>query len=527
MNVTFKQFPAVIQELEQTNSSLQQALERLEDGSPSTPRSWFYEAKSPDWILGSLEHELNAMRDLRSISDWDLSKSDKFAPQGGSAPLKDRLDTLDEYFQHLMAPIIIKDSFWKKAKLEATRRLRFNESGSPLSAEQVVARGTMEDKYNTSSGFPLWIKRRSPEAKRQAIEAEGLAISLRYPFVLGTRASMGKTGISARNIFMAPMALNVHGQKFLYPLQDYIRSLGLDFYKPWEGWEETQSLISSTWTPQVLKFGTDYSKMDQHFNKFHGREVFDVVKYFFSRKYWDELLESIEYVFQAPIITNLGYIDQEHAMPSGSEWTNFLETVWDYILGIFLELKYGIRFKMRSGIGDDQLYLIEGISSTRGTKWILDTVVGVFEDAGTPGNSDKQEVSFEETTFLQRLLSNDWNGINGGQRALGVYSLIRNATSQVYPEFYHNDKLWNWEMFALRALQIGENCYGHPKFGWYAKFVADSNDNIRRFVNQSTSKIKAAERRARLIANFMPTYTQAKQRKPIFEYEIFKLIKNA
>nr|QXV86726.1 MAG: RNA-dependent RNA-polymerase [Picobirnavirus sp.] len=526
MKIIFKQFSAELDDLRCHNNSFRQSLNRLEHGSASTPRTWFYETKSPEWILETLQNRLDGMKDLRNIADWDLGKSPKFAYQGRSAPLVDRLDLLDEYFEHLSSPLLIKDPIWKKAKLEAIRRLKFNESGSPYTSEQVVARGLKENKLNTSSGFPLWRKRNSGEAIAEAIADESIAIKKRFPYVLGVRASMGKIGTEARSIFMAPMALNVHGQRFLYPVQDYIRSLNMDFFAPWEGWDEQQTLISNLWTTDVLKFGTDYSKMDQHFNKYHAAEVYDVVKHFFSKKWWNELEQSIQYIFVAPIITNLGLIDQEHSMPSGSEWTNFLETVWDYIQTIYLELKYHLKFRMRSGIGDDQLLLVEGITTKRGRQWLLDTIIEVFEAGGTPGNKDKQEEGFNDTTFLQRYLSNDWRGYDGQHRATGVYSLIRNATSQVFPEFYHNEDAWGWEQFALRAIQIGENTWGHPEFHWYvSEFMARANENILRFVRQTDSKIREDVKNSRKIANFLPTYNQAKIDKPIFEYEVFKLLR--
>nr|UAW00459.1 MAG: RNA-dependent RNA polymerase [Porcine picobirnavirus] len=524
--INFKQLPDSIMKIAQSSNSLKMALRRLELGSKATPRSWFYEHKSPEWILQTIESKLNGMRDQDIIKEWDLSKSDKFAPQGESAPLKDRLDTLSEYFNHLSAPKIISDPIWKKAKLEAIRRLKFNESGSPVTSEQVVARGVADNKYNTSSGYPLFMRRNKQEAQDEAIADAPICIQEKFPCVLGARASMGKTGKKARHIFMASMAVNVNGQRFQQPLQDYIRSLRLDFFLPWEGWDATQVAISKYMKPTALKFGADYTKMDQHFNKYHGFEVFDVIKHYFKKEYWQELHDIIQYVFFVPIVTNLGYIDQEHAMPSGSEWTNFLETVWNYIFKIYLELKYALKFSLACGIGDDQLWILLGKWSPKAIKWVIKIVVDEFDYAGLPGNPDKQEVSLVKTGFLQRLLCQDWNGLDGSTPAAGVYSLIRNVTSQVYPEFYHNTKDWDSDMFALRVIMIAENCCNHPLFEWYVKeFIAYANSNILDFVRKSDSEIRAKELQAKRIANFLPTYNQEKQDQSIFAFKTFKLLR--
>jgi len=523
--VTFKQFPDSVQEVIRTNNGLKQALKRLETGTPDTPRSWFYETKKPQWILDSIVTQLRAMKDLKVISDWDIAKSAKFGPQGGSAPLKDRMHTFSEYFEHLASPAILNEATWKLAVRTAIQRLKFNEAGTPVESKAVIARGISEDKYNTNSGFPLYKKRKSEEAKEEAEADCSKAIEQAFPCTLGTRATMGKTGTEARNIFMAAMAVNVQGQRFQQPLQDYLRSLHDDFFLPWEGWDAVQANISKHWD-EGLKFGADYTKMDQHFNLWHGLAVFDVIKHFYKKTYWSELEQTIRYVFSVPIITNLGYIDQDHAMPSGSEWTNFLETVWNYVFTIYLEIKYHLRFVTKMGIGDDQLWILDGKWDAKGISWITDVVIKEFELAGLPGNKDKQEVSMDKTGFLQRFMTSEWNGRNGDIRAAGVYSLVRNVTSQVYPERYHNEKEWDSDMFALRVIMIAENCCNHPAFKWYVQdFIAKSNPNVLEWVRKSDAVLAETQHRAKSIANFLPTYNQEKQDMSILRFETVKLLR--
>lgn len=527
MKVRFKQFTPELNALISERTNLRGSLNRLEHGSDDTPRTWFYETKSPKWILNTLTTKLDGMQDLESVKDYDLSKSDKFGPQGNAAPLKDRLETFNEYFEHLDSPEIIRDPVWQEAKREAVRRLGFNESGSPVTAEQVTQRGLAENKYDTSSGYPLYLKRKTPEAIEHAIANVEQSIDDRYPSTLGARASMGKTGESARHIFMASMATNVSGQRFQQPLQDYIRARKLDFFLPWEGWDSVQAAISQSWDTTSLKFSADYTKMDQHFNKHHGLEVFDVVKHYFKKEYWNRLRDIIVNVFTLPIITNLGMVDQEHAMPSGSEWTNFLETLWNYIFTIYLELKYQLKFKLRMGIGDDQLWVILGKWGPKGIQWILNIVMHEFERAGLPGNPEKQLVSTDSWEFLQRYGTDSWNGNDGQTRAAGVYSLIRNVTSQVFPEFLirlkKSDPQWS-DLFPIRVIQIAENAKHHPLFGWYMReFVAKSNENILQWVRKSRLEQEKLWSYAKKLQHLVPSYVGAYSvDRPIWEYDSFK-----
>lgn len=524
--IKFEQFPSHVAEVYENNNSASMALKRLETGSEDTPRSWFFEHEDPEKVLARITDKLSSSQDLKDISDYDLSKVDKFGPQGGAAPLKDRLDTFEEYFLHLNSPEIINDPVWKLAKKTAIHRLGFNESGVPLSSRSVTERGLGDNKYNTSSGYPLFTRRKKPDAITEAIEDGPKSIDWQFPCTLGSRATMGKTGKKARHIFMAAMAVNVEGQRYAMPLQDYVRQRHEQFFTPWEGWDEVQKVISAEWD-NGLKFGADYTKMDQHFNLHHGLECFDVIKHYFKKTAWDGLEKSIRYVFQVPIATNLGYITQEHAMPSGSEWTNFLETMWNYIFTIYLELKYHLDFKCKMGIGDDQLYILGGYWPEKRIKWIIDTVVKEFDYAGLPGNPDKQEVSQDKTSFLQRFCSSDWNGLDGKTRAAGVYSLVRNVTSQIYPERWHQKKDgWSSEMFALRCIMIAENCNQHPLFKWYVQeIVAKANPNILEFARKSDAEIEKYEDQAKNIAGFTPTYNQEKQDQSILRFDTLNLLR--
>jgi len=531
MKVKFHEFSGEVLEVYESNSKLRSILSRLEHGSKATPRTWFYENRKPAQILSPIEHKLDGIKqDLPDLYAWEISKKEKYLPQGESAPFSQRLERFDEYFQSIGAPSIVKDPLWQKAKQIALKQFGFNESGSPITGQQVVARGLSEDKYNTSSGFDKYGRRKDPKVIKAALDDLMSCIERRFPTTTGTRASMGKIKEKARFIFMGSMSVNIRGQRFQQPLQDFVRKRNLEFFLPWEGWDKTQIGISQKWRDSYLKVGADYTSMDHFFNLHHGLECFDVIKHYFHPKYWEELKVIIIYVFTMPILTSRGIVEQEHGMPSGSEWTNFLETVWNFIFSIYLELKYHWKFMCKMGIGDDQLWMLDISGKPESViKYVTETIIKEFEYAGLPGNPDKQEVSFTHVGFLQRFLCNDWSGPDGTVRGAGVYSLIRNVTSQVFPEFYHNlrkeDLEYN-ELFALRVIMIAENCRLHPLFKWYVtEFIAKANPNILEFVRRKDAQIIDAELRAKKVANFIPTYNQEKLGQSILNFETFRLLR--
>ena len=503
--MTTKQFPERLQADIAASQNFSQALKRLRDGKSATPRSWVWEDKDPKWISDTWAAELQKLgenKDLKGISEWDLSKMDKFASQGEVAPFAERQETLSEYWNHLEKSSLFKDPLWIKAKAQAVKALGFNKTGAPRSVDAVIKKGLKEDKYVTSSGDPLFLKRKNPLSIAQASKAATDGSWRQFYPVLGSRASMGKTGTEARWIFMFPMCVNIVEQTFQQPIQEYIenRIHKLEFFAPWKGYDYVQRVISERGPQNALYFGCDYSKMDQHFNLYHALECYDVIKWYFEPQYWKDLKDSIEYTFTCDVVCPDGLIPGPHAMPSGSGWTNFLETMFNFIVKHYLNLKYHLFSDSKSsamGIGDDQLYFfpvkykIEPI-----TKLIVDVFVALKLEA----NVLKQEVSYSVISFLQRRSFDNWSPY--GIQFAGVYPTFRALTSLIYPEFYHNEKIWTKRTFALRCLMILENCVNHPLFKRFCQFAADGNDNIKEFAALPDAEILLTRHMAKKIANF-------------------------
>lgn len=503
-----QEFPARLNESIAESFNFQQALKRLKEGKNQTPRSWVYEHEEPEWILSTWLDSLNSNvdGDLSEIADWDSSKSSKFAPQGAVAPFEERQHTLSEYWAHLASPSKFSEPDWAKAKAIVVRSMGFNRSGVPRPVDAVIQNGLSNDKYNTSSGDPLFKKRKTPEAISQARQAALDGTWSQYYPVLGSRASMGKTGSEARWIFMFPMSVNLKEQTFQQPLQDYIREKHVTFFTPWEGYDKVQEVLSDDQNQGKLFFGCDYSKMDQHFNYHHALQCFDVIKEYFRPEFWDDLHSSIHYTFHCPVVAPDYLILGPHAMPSGSGWTNFLETVFNYILVAYMRLHYGLKISDNSmGIGDDQIWFIDFHGKEQK---LTNLIVSQFKECGLDANPEKQEVSRDIISFLQRRSYSDWSP--DGIKYAGVYPTVRALTSEVYPEFYHNEDEWTKNTFALRCLMILENCANHPAFEQFCLFIAKGNSNIPEFCLSDDANILLTRHQSKKIANFLPTYNQAK-----------------
>jgi len=551
MKIKFLQLPTTVQQVVNNNVGCQNALRNLVAGRPSTPRSWFYEHKSAQWCLDQVCKKLESSKDLKLLADWDLSFVDKFGPQGEAAPLKDRLDSFEEYFLHTDAPQILSDPMFIMAQKKVIKMLGFNESGSPLSVDQVVEEGISGDKYNTNSAYDCYLKKKNPLAVDKAKADASRCIKEKYPNTPGTRATPGKTGIMARNIFMTAFSVVLNGQRFQKPLQEYIRSKNVEFFAPWDGFDKVQSIASSFET-RTWKLSADYDKMDQHFNKHHGKACFEVIKHYFKREYWDELEEIIDYVFTQPILLALDYlngdsskkskrvkpeyIDQIHALVSGSEWTNFLETVWNLIFWTYMELKYHVKIRHKVGIGDDQLIEFESGQDWNDSKAdkFLDLIIWNFDYAGTPGNKKKNVFSRSTFDFCQRKADASYSGIDGKTRWALVYRLTRCLEMNVWPESYHNEKMvengnkvsiYNKYTFAIQVIMRSENCLYHWLLSWWIDFIWQANPAIKEFVALKDSEVLEQERRARKITTLYSTYNQEKADHHLTDFVVFKMLR--
>lgn len=84
--------------------------------------------------------------------------------------------------------------------------------------------------------------------------------------ILGSRSQRQKE----RFIFIPPFAMNIQEKRFLYPIQDLIRSREIPFFAAYEGFQNVELALSETdFFKQrgALLVQMDYTAMDKHVNK--------------------------------------------------------------------------------------------------------------------------------------------------------------------------------------------------------------------------------------------------------------------
>lgn len=525
------EFLQVIEE----NNGLRRYLRGLSEGKEATPRSNLYnlegktELLEPDEILKRWQGKLASLENgesfVRNVFRFDSSQLSKWGPQGAVPPIQDILEeivypsfTTGEKFPAFAT------SEWLEAKREVVRQL--HNAGckglSPVPYKRVVDDMRARDTLESNSGWPLFTRRNKPEVIAQSIEAAENGQWKTYPAIALFRNYNQKT----RLVWMFPMSANLVEGSFFQPLQQRIMMASYplyvkNFYSPWRGFEEVRDLVGFTYYKDAKTIAaSDFSSTDAHFKLATSMEVFDVISQCFQPRFRDALKESIRYMHDIPLIIGEELmLTGTHGVSSGSNWTNFIETVFDQILGLYVSKKTEFQHFGLYAIGDDMSWFNNAYDEHFNL-----TLAKLGKEAGQEIKADKTTNYPDKVKSLQRLFQRNYDRPDGKIRA--VYSTIRALKSLVYPERFHKPELWTKDMEAIRDFMILENCIDHPLFEEFCKFVAAGDPNLKTFANLSSNKQQALLRKSKLIPGLNATYNQEKRDQSLATFASVELIRN-
>lgn len=515
----------------QNNNGLKMYLSGLSIGKEATQRSNLYnlegktEMLEPDAILNRwLEHLSVLDRGTefeKNVFQFDSDQLQKWGPQGEVPPIKDIMQTvvLPTFTGSSRKPEVFNTGDWKWAKRQVIRNL--HSAGciglAPVPYKRVLDDMRARDTLESNSGWPLFTRRNKPEVIEQSVQAAENGQWKTYPAIALFRNYNQKT----RLVWMFPMSANLVEGSFFQPLQSILMKsrFATKFLAPWSGFEKVRSLVGNQYSKGGCVAASDFSSTDAHFQLATSLEVFDVLKECFQPRFRDRLEESIRYMHAIPlVISDKSELVGEHGVSSGSNWTNFVETIFDWILSYYVWLLCDETEGGLYAIGDDMA-------------WCFNTYYDGFADrlevlAAKTG----QEVKAEKTTndpdkvkSLQRLFQRGYLRPDGKIRA--VYSTVRALKSLVYPERFHKPEVWSKDMEAVRDFMILENCVDHPLFEDFCKFVAQGDPNLVTVAQLSAQKQNQLLRASKLIPGLNSTYNQEKRDSKLSQFESVKFIR--
>nr|UAW00372.1 MAG: RNA-dependent RNA polymerase [Porcine picobirnavirus] len=503
-------------------------LSGLSVGRAATKRSSLYDLEGktelldPDeilarWmeILRSLDNENNFSR---NVFQFDSHQLEKWGPQGEVLPIADLMDevVLPTFSSSSKHPAAFRTSDWQLAKRLVVKQL--HNAGarglSPVPYKRVIDDMRARDTLESNSGWPLFTKRNKPEVIAQSIKEAENGQWKTYPAIALFRNYNRKT----RLVWMFPMSANLVEGSFFQSLQSILMKskLAKTFLSPWSGFEQVRDVMTSAYDQGSFVAASDFSATDAHFQLDTSMEVFDVIKECFQPRYRSALEESIRHMHEIPlVISTESMLEGEHGVSSGSNWTNFIETIFDMILAEYVHIKGG--YQGLYAIGDDMSWI-----SNAYDEQFADMLADIGKSVGQEIKSDKTTNDPDKVKSLQRLFQRGYARPDGKLRA--VYSTVRALKSLVYPERFHSPKVWSKDMEAIRDFMILENCVDHPLFEEFCRFVSAGDPHLRVFANYNRAKQAKLYRQSKLVPGLNPTYNQEKRNSSISEFASVKFI---
>ena len=508
-------------EIVQQNDNLRRYLESLLKGRKATPRSWLYEQFSPEEVLSRWKARLqtleNGSEQEQKVYQFDTSQEAKWGPQGEVAPISDLMDIVESGFTTSPSYKAFKTEEWAKAKANLTSLLKRAgiQALRPASYQHVVDDMRVRDTLESNSGWPMFKRRNIPEVKESSIRDAESGAWKDYPAI----ALFRNYNLKTRLVWMFPMSANIVEGSYFQVLQSAMISKGFSFLSPWVGFDAVRGLVGQTYNAeQKFIAASDFSSTDAHFQMAASLEVFDVLAPLFQARYRDGLRDSLVHMHTIPLVIGPDTkLVGNHGVSSGSNWTNFIETIFDWIFSLYVaDVEAEIGYSGLYAIGDDMSWVSGGYDESFATE-----LERLGKDVGQEIKSEKTTNDRDSVKSLQRLFQRGYNRPDGNIR--GVYSTIRALKSSMYPERFHDPRRWSSDMFCARQFMILENCVDHPLFEEFVKFVCRGQKDLIPFSKLSKARLDRILRETKLLPGLNPTYNQERRGYSFAEFESIRI----
>lgn len=315
------------------------------------------------------------------------------------------------------------------------------------------------------------------------------------------------------------MSTNIVEGSYFQVLQSAMINAGIEFLAPWVGFEAVRAIMTETYGDGEFVAASDFSSTDAHFKLAATLEVFDVIAPCFQQRFRAGLRESLVHMHKIPLIIGPDSKEVgEHGVSSGSNWTNFIETIFDWILSAYVEFETqgDMSYRGLYAIGDDMSWV-----SPRYNESFSDVLERLGENVGQEVRADKTTNDPDKVKSLQRLFQRGYSRPDGQIRA--VYPTIRALKSSIYPERFHKPQDWNSNMFCARQFMILENCVDHPLFDQFVEFVCHGQKDLIPFARKRPSELDAIWRKSKLLPGLNPTYNQERKNTSLANFESIRV----
>jgi hypothetical protein len=390
--------------------------------------------KGWDIIFYSNKERLNG-----TILQIEEDNRSKYGPRSIAVPWVDRSSGVDSYF----SPEV--------SKLVPTHEPNLSPRLRPISLQK----GIKLLKNSTNSGLPFVT--RKGDIKDQLTTDFQRLLDRKDPCLLFTRT---QEQLKTRNVWGYPVADTLNEMLFYYPVLEYQRNLSwrAALSDPAKVDLSVSNMIKSCILRNKYIVSIDFSLYDASVKSRLQRKAFEYISGLFQEQYKSSISHIADRFNTIGLITPVGIRNGSHGVPSGSTFTNEVDSIAQYLCAKDFGLA-DIDIQIQ---GDDGLYVVDD----------PEVFTKHLSSFGLNVNESKSMVSKEECTFLQNYYHLQYtrnNGLIGG-----IYSTYRALNRIVHPERFikiGESEVTGQDYFSIRTISILENCKYHPLFEELVKYI--------------------------------------------------------
>jgi len=432
-------------------------LDGISKGSEEDITAPYTKDRSSEDILKGYDliFQANSAKCNKVLTDLELiSNRPKYGPMSKSIPWSERRESILDSFKSSET-----DRTFAPFDLTTPNRLR------PISVPNAI--GYL--KNDSNSGLPTVTKKRNVKESFMGSTIDDLH------FIVANYLSGIRTVEIACLLFTRTQELmktrNIWGFSVIATL------LEMCFYRPLLDIQSKQSWRSALRTPddvsravtEIIDYALtnslevlsiDFRRFDNTAKRHLSDMAFQTIIRAFQPKYTKYLTTIRDFFVQCPIITPDGILSGEHGVPSGSTFTNEVDSIIQY--GVSLECSAIAKKEISQAQGDDGLYVC----------YLASLVIKHFKMYGLDVSDEKSYVAKNWAIFLQSLFHEDYRDENGIIN--GIYPTYRALNRIIHLERFEDfsdDDLNGKDYFSIRTISILENCKHHPLFEEFVTYV--------------------------------------------------------
>lgn len=417
-----------------------------------------------DGILEDFDKIFNAHLSEYNQNLLNLENSNraKFGPRSIAKPGSQRKIDVDKYFE--------RSEDISLADISISPELLGNFRLRPLSVEKAIE----SCQNSTNAGLPFLV--RKGLVKDRLVSQFSDLLSLESPCILFTRTQEGG---KTRTVWGYPFADTAEEMRYFKPY--FTVEKGFNYrsavVNPNAIDISLTNLINSLRQDETF-ISIDFSSYDTSVRYPLVGTCVDIICSYYQPAYHESIKAMFKRMFNIGLITPWRYYVGEHGMPSGSTFTNTIDSLCQVVIALSSGLVSLANCQVQ---GDDGVYKIKVADVIR--------FLNFFDSRGFEINKEKSVISDNHLLYLQNLYDPFFRCSDGVIR--GIYSVYRALCRLCYMErfvdFQHIG-ISGEDYFVLRAISILENCKNHPIHKELVQFIATLDKRKLEFDPSSLSK---------------------------------------